>query len=99
MDRQNFDWFYDSAAWIKCRNSYMQSQNYVCEICGDVAAICHHRIPITAANINNPDITFNWKNLQAVCQKCHNEIHFTTSPTKDGLAFDKDGNLIEIPPS
>ncbi len=99
MDRQNFDWFYDSAAWIRCRNGYMQSRNYICEICGDAATICHHKKHITAANINDPLITLNWENLQAVCLTCHNQIHFTTSPTKDGLTFDSQGNLIQLPPS
>ena len=37
--------------------------------------IVHHKIPIDPTNINNPDITLNWNNLQYVCRDCHAKIH------------------------
>ncbi len=94
------DWtngFYQSKEWEKCRAGFMQSKNYICEICGSPATICHHKTHLTPANINDPQIALNWENLQAVCQECHNKIHMTTSPTQKGLTFDKHGNLIKTP--
>ena len=90
--------FYDSTAWIKCRDGYMQSQNYVCELCGGVATICHHKKHLTPETINDPEVALSWDNLQACCHDCHNKIHFTASPTPDGLIFDPDGNLVQHPP-
>ena len=90
--------FYTSEAWIKCRDGYLKSQSYVCERCGGVAVICHHKEPLTPANINDPEVTLNWSLLQALCQECHNREHFTTSPTREGLAFDEEGNLVQLPP-
>ena len=87
--------FYTSQKWIRCRDGYMQSKGYVCELCGDVAVICHHKEHLTPENINDPEVTLNWANLQAVCLECHNKIHFSTSPTREGLMFDKDGNLVQ----
>lgn len=97
-ERKYSDPFYNSTAWIKCRGGYMQSKGYVCELCGDVAVICHHKIHITPGNINDPNITLNWENLQAVCVECHNKIHFTTLATAAGLMFDHKGNLIQHTP-
>ena len=48
---------YDSKAWQKLKDMYMTSKNYVCERCGGVATICHHKKYITAANVNNPELT------------------------------------------
>lgn len=53
----------------------MASKNYICERCGGVAVICHHRRYITPANITDPNITYNWGNLEALCQECHNKEH------------------------
>lgn len=71
----------------------MQSQNYVCEICGGIGEICHHKIYITPDNIDNPEITLNWDLLQCVCSACHNQIHKTSPITRTGLVFDESGNL------
>ena len=39
------------------------------------AEIVHHKVHITPDNINDPSITLSWDNLEAVCRKCHAEIH------------------------
>ncbi|WP_449354401.1 HNH endonuclease [Virgibacillus natechei] len=87
--------FYTSKEWIECRTGYMQSQHYVCERCGGVASICHHKEYITPANISDPNITLNWERLEALCQTCHNIEHHTSNITVDGLTFDSKGNLIQ----
>lgn len=93
------DWaidFYKSKAWIDCRNGYMQSKHYVCEICNKTATICHHKEWLTPENIHDPYITLSWDNLQAVCIDCHNRIHMSSSTTVEGLIFDEEGNIKKI---
>lgn len=89
--------FYNSKAWIKCRNSFMESKYYVCEICNGIATICHHKEHLTPENINDPNVTLNWDNLQAVCHECHNKIHGNTNITREGLIFNDKGELIQAP--
>lgn len=88
--------FYKGRAWIKCRDGYMQSQHYVCERCGELAEICHHKIYISPENIHDPNITLNWDNLEALCRTCHQHEHFKDGDIcAEGLAFDTNGNLIQ----
>ena len=88
--------FYNSKEWIKCRNSFMQSKHYVCEVCNKAATICHHKEPITPSNINDVNITLSWSNLLAVCHDCHQALHGNNSITQEGLIFDSEGNLIQV---
>lgn len=91
--------FYHSAAWIKCRNAYMASRNYICERCGGLAEICHHRAYITPQNINDPSVTLSWDNLEAVCRTCHQHEHFAEAEVcVEGLRFDANGDLVPVPP-
>ena len=90
--------FYKSAKWQKCRYAFLCSKNWTCERCGRIATIAHHKQYITPANINNPNITLSWDNLEALCQTCHNEEHTSKGACAKGLTFDKDGNLTKAPP-
>lgn len=72
--------FYKSQAWAKCRAAYAASVGGLCERCaaaGQIKAgeIVHHKIHITPENINNPEITLNWDNLELVCRDCHAALH------------------------
>lgn len=72
--------FYSSQAWRDCRSAYTKSQGGLCERClqnGRItpSAIVHHKIHLTPENINNPDITLDWNNLECVCRDCHAQIH------------------------
>lgn len=87
--------FYNSAAWKKCKDGYMQSKNYICERCGNIAVICHHKEYITPHNINDSCITLNWSNLESLCQECHNKEHHSSPICVNGLMFDEKGNLIK----
>ncbi len=71
--------FYKSTAWREARESYLISQNYICEQCGEVANTVHHKQYITPQNIDDQEITLSHKNFMAVCESCHNKIHKTTS--------------------
>lgn len=87
--------FYTSTAWRKTQRAYMESKHYVCERCGRPAGIVHHKTYITPANINDPNVTLNWDNLEALCPTCHQHEHFTGRATAEGLRFDEAGNLIK----
>lgn len=72
--------FYKSNAWRQCRLSYLKSVGGLCERCYQKglfvpAKIVHHKIYITPDNITDPSITFNFNNLEALCQDCHNKEH------------------------
>jgi hypothetical protein len=45
-------------------------------------------------NINNPDITLNFNNLEYVCHYCHNEEHLKSRVIERGLKFDEDGQVV-----
>ncbi|GMR70641.1 hypothetical protein NUITMVRA1_13180 [Aerococcus viridans] len=93
--------FYKSTAWKKCRAGYIKSVHGWCERClikkkYKKGYIVHHKIYITPDNINNPDITLNWDNLEYLCHDCHNTEHFSKySATREDVTFDELGNLIE----
>ena len=94
--------FYNSKAWKQCRETYKQSVNGLCEHClkDDKVIpgyIVDHIKEITPDNINNPEITLNHGNLQYLCLSHHNTKHFgkDTEVIREGLLFDKDGNIIQ----
>jgi hypothetical protein len=65
--------FYNSKEWKECRKAYIISVFGVCERCGRAGYIVHHKEKLTPENINNPDVTLNFKKLEYVCLQCHNE--------------------------
>lgn len=89
--------FYNCKKWINCKNAFMASKNYICERCGGLAYIVHHIKHITPSNIDNPNITLSWDNLQALCLDCHNAAHGSGEACIDGVSFDHNGNVIYTP--
>lgn len=83
--------FYKSKAWRDVSRLYMTSKNYVCERCGGVGVICHHKKHITPWNLNDQEITLNMDNLECLCQACHNREH---SVKVSQAIFDDKGNMI-----
>ncbi len=89
--------FYKSRKWQKISRLYMERKNYVCERCGQLASICHHRIHLTPLNIHDTKISLSSDNLEALCQKCHNKEHgyFKIGESKKCNAiFDENGEMI-----
>lgn len=89
--------FYNSAAWLKCRAAYIASVFFCCEQCHEPvgpSGILHHKTLLTPENINDPVITLNWDLLEYLCQRCHNETHGDNLPTREGVRFDEQGNLV-----
>ena len=87
--------FYNSIAWQQCRDGYIKSVFGLCERCGKPGYIVHHKIHLTPGNINDPNITLNWDNLEYLCQDCHNKEH-NTSKVNRRYKFDDKGNVIPI---
>lgn len=87
--------FYKSKDWQRCREAYIASVFGLCERkgCGKPGYIVHHKIKLTPLNINDPNVTLNWDNLQYLCLDCHNREHGGAS-TVEGLMFDSKGDLV-----
>lgn len=86
--------FYKSRAWRKCRDAFFIAKHGLCERCSGPGKIVHHKIWLTPDNINDPDISLDWNNLELLCQTCHNREHHSVSPVAEGLRFDEQGNLV-----
>lgn len=89
--------FYDSAKWEKCRTAYMSQVNWICERCGNPAALVHHKKYINESNIHDPAITLNFDNLEALCQECHNDEHVKAWRKPVDTVFDDEGNVVYAP--
>lgn len=72
----------------------MSSVGYLCEVCGGLGEIVHHKIPLSEANMHDPKISINNDNLQLVCRSCHKRIHDELDGKGRQYQFDKDGNII-----
>lgn len=58
--------------------------------------IVHHKEHLTADNIGNDKIAYDFNNLELLCIDCHNAEHKATNgAVKDGYKFDGDGMLIK----
>ena len=93
-------WFYNSAAWLKCRADYISKVNGLCERCPKPTEglILHHKIELTPDNINDPNVALNQDNLEFLCLDCHNAIHLKQNVTQNNLKFNANGDLVQIPP-
>lgn len=72
--------FYTSYAWEQTRKAYAKKARGLCEVCAAKGLIVpgeivHHKIHLSPQNINDPNITLSFDNLQLVCRACHAEIH------------------------
>ena len=74
--------FYKSKQWQRCRAAYLAHVGGLCERCKEkhngvinAAVIVHHKIWLSPENINDPNVTMNFRNLEAVCRQCHAEEH------------------------
>lgn len=93
--------FYKSSAWRNCRDSYMHSVGGLCERCIKQgiyvpAEIVHHKIYISQDNINEPSITLNWENLEAVCRECHAQEHELGHRIKRRYSVDDFGKVVIV---
>ena len=71
---------YGREAWRRCRNAYLKSVGGLCERCLQKgiyrpAEIVHHKIFLDESNAYDPEVVYNFDNLEAVCREHHEEIH------------------------
>ena len=105
--------FYHSLAWKRTQAAYMKTPivrgcgvcpPLMCESCFDrgilrPAAIVHHKVHLTPANIGDPSVTLDQSNLMRVCRDCHAELHRHDRPYGGGphgtfVAFDEPGHPV-----
>lgn len=92
--------FYSSSLWKKCRESYKQYKNGLCERCLKEGRYVpgeevHHKVWLNETNINNPDITLSWDNLELLCSSCHSKEHNSKYESlREDVQFDKNGDLV-----
>lgn len=72
--------FYKSKAWQACRLAYAKQVGGLCECClkkgiYTPGVIVHHKIHINPENIEAPEITMNFENLELLCRDCHAAQH------------------------
>ena len=72
--------FYKSKQWQACRLAYAKKVGGLCEQClknglYNPGVIVHHKIHITPENIQIPEITMNFENLELLCRDCHAAMH------------------------
>lgn len=92
--RATADKLYTSSKWARVRRAYLAKQNYICERCGRPAVVVHHRNYLTAQNMNDPNVTLNFDNLEALCLECHAREHIARDKQERRGYFDGDGNYI-----
>ena len=90
-----FPQFYGSNAWIQTRKAYAKSKGNLCERClkkGLIvpAEIVHHKVYLTPENIECPEFTLSWDNLECLCKSCHELEH---SNVKKRWTVDKFGRV------
>ena len=91
--------FYNSTAWLKCRDAYSTSKHGICERCGMPGEEVHHKIYLSPDNINDPYITLGWDNLELLCMSCHSKEHMSKySAFGDGYSIGPGGDLVYTPP-
>lgn len=72
--------FYSSSEWKACRLAYKKSVGGLCEQClkhgiYNPGVIVHHKIHITPENIECPELTMDFGNLELLCRDCHAAQH------------------------
>lgn len=91
--------FYKSQAWKRTRDYIFKRDCGLCVRCGAPGEIVHHKIYLTPYNISDESITLSNDNLELLCRNCHAKEHLANDVVSEEFTFDKDGNLIAIPPT
>lgn len=71
--------FYKSTAWKLIRIVVMKRDLNICQECDSLIlekAVVHHIEEITMDNYLDENVTLNVDNLETLCFKCHNKVHF-----------------------
>lgn len=90
--------FYEGKAWRRCREDFIAKRINIdggmCQRCKkELGYIVHHKIELTADNINDATVSLNHNNLMFLCTECHNKTHGWYQ-NKRRTIFDEDGNVL-----
>ena len=93
----NENGFYRTQAWKDTRRNYLKSVGGLCEKCLakgliEPAVIVHHKIPLSEDNVSDLSISLGWGNLEALCRKCHAEVHDDMYAERTGRRYRIDDN-------
>lgn len=78
------------------RPTYLESVDFLCERCRDIAKVVHHKIYLNNDNIDDEEIVYGFNNLEALCQDCHNrEHHYTSVGYSNEIVVDDKGNVFQ----
>lgn len=75
MAKEFSERIYKSKRWQRLRKLYFELVYGLCERCGGVGKILHHKIELTPENINDIEIVYGFDNLELLCTTCHNQEH------------------------
>ncbi len=87
--------FYQSREWRRKRKQIFNRSFGLCERCGNVGEIVHHKIYLTRRNIDDMEIALGDDNLEVVCRECHAIEHSGVPAIENGLIFDENGDIQE----
>jgi 5-methylcytosine-specific restriction endonuclease McrA len=79
-----FSYYYKTKEWKAIALYVRQRDNYLCQSCKRKGKLkkgnqVHHIMHLTEKNINDYNIRANPKNLEVICDDCHNEEHNPSS--------------------
>jgi len=90
------DAFYNSPKWRRVSKLFLKSKHYICERCGGVGEVAHHKIYLNRWNVQKPEIALSADNLECLCLSCHNAEHGSAgAATAPGVKFDETGNVVK----
>ncbi|NJP37182.1 HNH endonuclease [Bacillus luteus] len=96
MGKRIGDSIYHTTGWRRLRAYVYGREHGICQRCGDPGDVVHHKIAITAANVNDPNVTMNAQLLELLCHQCHNREHKAgEDPVREDCAFDEFGQLVK----
>lgn len=92
--------FYNTQQWKRVREQYKKSVGGLCEICWANGLVVpgefvHHKIHLNDDNVNDPNVSLAFSNLQLVCRDCHAMLH-KDNKTNGRYRILDDGTLIII---
>ena len=85
---------YKSKEWQTVRQIVILNQHGICNRCDNPVYEVHHKIYLTAENINDPNITLDTDNLEGLCRDCHMREHDVFAGNSE-YTFDDEGNPIK----
>lgn len=105
MARDFEDAFLHSKKWKAARGAYISERLLIdgglCEVCHrEQGYIVHHKVKLTAENVNDPEIALNPENFAYECKRCHDaeEGHWLDAKgyVRPMATFDASGNPIDL---